>query len=234
MCDKFVTAVEKSSNSKTGEVSATYAPIHSCPKTCPFLDSGCYAQSGHTSWTLNRLNKNCEIKKKTRPIDIAREEAKQIKGLSGTRDLRLHIVGDAKTPKAAEILSRAAKSHTAKAGKKVWTYTHAWREIPREKFGEISVLASCETLDECKQAIKRGYAASVVRLKPFKGTMPFQGLNMKACPGIVQDNVKCNDCKLCLDDSKLLKENKVICFFPHGSGANKAMDAIREVDPACK
>jgi len=46
MCEKVVIAVEKSQNSKTGEVAVTYAPIHSCPKTCPFLDSGCYAQYG--------------------------------------------------------------------------------------------------------------------------------------------------------------------------------------------
>jgi len=230
MCEKFVTAVEKSQNSKTGEVSVTYAPIQSCPETCPFLDKGCYAQSGHTSFTLNRLNKNARLKKKTRPIDIAREEAKQIRTLSGDRNLRLHIVGDAKTPKAAEILSRAAKDHSSKADKKVWTYTHAWKEIPRKKWGKISVLASCETIDECKDAMKRGYAASIVRLKPFNHSFEWDGVQMTACPALVNDNTKCDSCGLCLKDQSLLKKKKVICFFPHGSRQNAAKDAIRQKD----
>jgi hypothetical protein len=230
MCEKFVTAVEKSKNSKTGEVSVTYAPIQSCPSTCPFLDKGCYAQSGHSAFTLNRLNRNAEAQKKTRPIDIALEEAKQIHNLSGEKDLRLHIVGDAKTPKAAEILAWAAKDHISKAGKMVWTYTHAWKNIPRKKWGDISVLASCETIEECKKAMERGYAASVVRLKPFKGSFNWQGVKMTACPALSNHNVKCEDCGKCLKDQSLLENNEIVCFFPHGVRKNAAKQAIRNKD----
>lgn len=223
--NKLIIAVEKSTNSKIGVVSATYAPIETCPSTCPFLNHGCYAQTSHTGIHAARLGKNARASKVVTPLKLAKEEAKAIRTLKGDYDLRLHVIGDCKTTKAAEVLAKASAEHSAKHGKKVWTYTHAWREIPREKFGDISVLASCETLEECKQAMRRGYAASVVRLKPFKGTMPFSGLKMTACKEL-SNGTKCSKCKLCMNDQKLLKNNEVICFFPHGSGATKAKEAI--------
>lgn len=230
MCEKFVTAIEKSRNSKTGKVSVTYAPIQSCPESCPFLNKGCYAQHGNTAFTLIRLNKNAEKHKKTRPIDIALEEAKQIQKLSGQNDLRLHIVGDAKTAKAAEILAWAAQNHISKKGKKVWTYTHAWKNIPRKKWGKISVLASCETIDECRKAMQRGYASSIVRLKPFKGSFHWKGIKMTACPALVNENIHCVDCGLCKNDKRLREKKEVICFFPHGVKQNAAKQTIRDKD----
>ena len=61
---KAVITVEKSNNKKTGIVSATYAPIFTCPTTCPFLNSGCYAQSGPTALHLNRINKAADTRNK--------------------------------------------------------------------------------------------------------------------------------------------------------------------------
>lgn len=223
--NKIIIAVEQSHNSKTGIVSATYAPIQTCPASCPFLNHGCYAQTSHTGMHAARLGATAEKMGIKTPLRFAQEEAKAIKTLKGEYDLRLHVVGDCKTPKAAEVLAKAASTYTAKSGKKVWTYTHAWREIPRKKFGDISVLASCETLDECKAAMKRGYAASVVRLKPFKGTMNFYGLKMTACREL-SDGTKCDQCRKCMNDRKLLNNNEVICFFPHGARALKAKEAI--------
>ena len=223
--DKLIIAVENSTNSKTGKVSATYAPIETCPSSCPFLNNGCYAQTSHTGMHASRLGKNARKNKITTPLKLAKIEADAIRNLKGENDLRLHVVGDCKTSKAAEVLAKASAEHNAKNGKKVWTYTHAWREIPREKFGNISVLASCETLEECKQAMKRGYAASIVRLKPFNGTMPFAGLKMTACKEITK-SIQCDKCRMCMNDKKLLNNNEVICFFPHGTGTAKARDAI--------
>ena len=43
-----VVAVEVSGNRKLGPVSATYVSQRSCPRDCPFLGRGCYAEWGHT------------------------------------------------------------------------------------------------------------------------------------------------------------------------------------------
>jgi hypothetical protein len=225
MSEKIVLAVAKSTNSKTGLVSATYAPIQSCPKTCPFIDGGCYAQHGHCGIHLRRLNKNAQAQKKTRASDIARIEAQAIRELKSNLPLRLHIVGDCKTPKAAEIVARASGEYIQKTAQPVWTYTHAWKTIPREKWGNISVLASCETIEDAKYAMERGYAASIVRAKIFKHAFEYQGVNMVPCPEMVR-NVPCNKCKLCTKDQMLINSKRVICFFPHGSGAGKARQAL--------
>jgi len=224
---EIVKAVEKSTNSKTGPVSVTYAPIHSCPTSCPFLDHGCYAQQGHCGIHLSRLNKAANEEGVTRPIDIAKKEAEAIKKLKADKPLRLHIVGDCRTSKAAEILAQAAAEYTAKHGQPVWTYTHAWREIPRSKWGSISVIASCETIDEAKHAMKRGYAASVVRLKEFNRPFVWEDVIMMPCLEMTK-GTKCDKCKLCFDDKKLVSKGKVVCFFPHGSKERQAKEAIRK------
>jgi len=225
MSTKIVLAVPKSTNSKTGLVAATYAPIQSCPSTCPFIDGGCYAQHGHCGIHLKRLNKNAIKAKATRPVDIARIEAEAIRNMDSNLPLRLHIVGDCKTPKAAEIISIACKEYTNRTKQKVWTYTHAWKTIPRKKWGDISVLASCESIEDAKLAMKRGYAASAVRAKLFSYPFDYQGVRMVPCLEMTK-GITCNKCGLCFNDNKLLENKQVICFFPHGSGANKARQAL--------
>jgi hypothetical protein len=37
-----------SQNRKLGGMHVTYAAQVTCPRTCPFLQNGCYAESGHT------------------------------------------------------------------------------------------------------------------------------------------------------------------------------------------
>jgi hypothetical protein len=223
----IVIAAEKSQNSKTGVVSATYAPIQSCPKSCPFLDSGCYAQTGNTGIHLSRINRAARLCKKERPIDIARAEAKKIKGLTGKRPLRLHVVGDCKTSRAASIVAKASEEYHGRHGQQVWTYTHAWKEIPREKWGNISVLASCETLKECEHAMERGYAASIVRIKPFDNEFSWKGMRLIPCLELTK-GVKCNNCQRCWGDKALMDHKKIICFFPHGPLSNRATDVIRQ------
>lgn len=222
---KPVIAVDKSQNSKTGPVSCTYAPIHSCPSTCPFLNNGCYAQHGHSGIHLARMNKVAEQTGKTRPIDIAREEAKAIRQMKGLGPLRLHIVGDCRTSRAAKIVSSAAEEYMKEHNQKAWTYTHAWKEVPRESWGNVSVLASCETIEEAKQAMDRGYAASMVRAVSFRMPYSFNGLEMTPCLELTK-GIKCNKCQVCLHDDVLLAQKKVVCFFPHGSGKENARKAL--------
>src|ERR1051325_9338279 len=130
-------AVEKSRNSKIAGCSATMVSQASCPRSCKFYANGCYAESGPTGFTTHRLNRSTE----TKPEAIARIEAKAISQLSGKRPLRLHVVGDCTTDKAAKILSSAAESYPMP----VWSYTHAWRTVSRVLWGKVSILASCET-----------------------------------------------------------------------------------------
>jgi hypothetical protein len=228
--ESVVIAVEKSKNSKIGLVSTTYAPIHSCPKTCPFMDNGCYGQSDLCGIHLNRINTTAEKTKITTPLKIAKIEADEIRNLTGKRPLRLHVVGDCSTALAAEVISYACEEFMQRYSQPVWTYTHAWRVIPREKWGKISVLASCEDFDDVYHARRRGYAASMVRVKPFNNPIRIAKDNhndiiMTPCLETTK-GINCPNCRLCFDDRRLLNSNRVVCFFPHGSNANLAEKAI--------
>jgi len=213
-----VFAVEESQGRKLGPVSATYVSQQSCPTSCPFLGAGCYAENGFVGGFLTkRLNAYGE----TDPIAIAAAEVEKIDRLSGDRPLRLHVVGDSPTIEGTRMLAAAAERYTARGGQKVWTYTHAWRAVPREAWGEISVLASCESLVDVARARMRGYAAALTVEAHSTGrraTMigPGHHVDVLACPEQTR-GVACSDCRLCMDDRRLFNAGLVIAFALHGS-----------------
>lgn len=217
----IVRAIENSENKKIGNCSATYASQTSCPKSCPLFRKGCYAELGPIGIHTNRLNKE-----KTTAFAVAQQEARAIGGLSGKNHLRLHVVGDSTTKKGTKLLANAAKRYTAKAHKNVWTYTHAWRQMERENWGKISVLASCENLDDAIKAMKRGYAAAVIVPK-FQSEKAYSVGKYKVipCPNQTK-HITCDKCKLCMNDKRLKANKLIIGFEPHGVLQNKVTSIL--------
>lgn len=213
-------AVETSTNAKLGPVSASYASQASCPRSCPWYGNGCYAERGLVGWQTRRLNRSA-VRGAAR---IADAEARAIDALTGDRLLRLHVVGDARTDAAAKVLGAAAHRYSRRGnaprhGRKVWTYTHAWRTVSRESWGEsVSVLASVETVRDARAAMARGYAAAVV-VSAFEreGAYPIDGVTVIPCPNQTR-GVTCRDCGLCRDDERLRAAGLVIAFQAHGTG----------------
>lgn len=210
---KPVTAVECSDNSKLGPVSATYVSQASCPRSCPHYGNGCYAEYGHTSHTTRRLNAAPPLS----PRRLALAEARAIRRLSGRRPLRLHVVGDAKTSAAARVLADAAARYPSP----VWTYTHAWRTVPRAAWGGVSVLASCEWSDQVHTAKHLGYATALI-VPAFRSERLYvqDGLRILPCPAQTR-HVTCAQCRLCWDDRRLRSANITIGFAPHGAGRGR-------------
>lgn len=212
-------AVETSTNAKLGPVSATYASQASCPRSCPWLGKGCYAESGLVGWQTRRLNRSAL----RGALRIAQAEARAIDALTGDRLLRLHVVGDARTEAAARELGAAARRYGARGnaprrGKKVWTYTHAWRTVRRESWGDaVAVLASVQTVREAREAMANGYAAAVV-VAAFRqqGAYPIDGTTVLPCPNQTR-GVTCRACGLCRDDERLRSAGLVIAFEAHGA-----------------
>lgn len=223
----YTTVLSETRSSKVGDVAVTYAPLQTCDNSCPFKDKGCYAQNGHCGFTFSRLTKNAS---KATLKAIALEEARKITELTCVKPLRLHISGDCRTPETAKILAEAARIYTLGTNQPVWTYTHSWRLIPRENWGNISVLASCETFEDVAYANSRGYAACMVRYKPFE--KPFYSISkdityqMVPCKEQVK-GIKCSECKMCFNDKKLLENESIICFFTHGSQKRKVEEILK-------
>lgn len=212
-----VVAVERSQNSKTGPVSATYVAQQSCPNTCPFLNGGCYAEHGPCGIITRRLNQV-----EADPITLAWIESAAIGGLSGTRPLRVHVVGDCASDPAAWIVSAAMLRHDAPA----WTYTHAWRTVQRKSWGKASVLASVETPEGIREANARGYAACiVVEEHSSHKVYDLDGQKILPCRAEFSD-VQCNRCLVCADDMRLLAHGLTIGVAVHGTGQKKAVAAL--------
>ena len=215
--------VEITSNRKTGPVSATYAPQQTCPKDCRFLGTGCYANNNPCGIHFARITRQAVGKSL---IAIARDEADKISDLTGRYPLRLHVSGDCSTPQCAREIAESCWNFTLKHGCPVWAYTHAWRKIPREAWGRISIFASCETIEDVQKAITRAYAPALVVPKlPTKCIDLGYGLTGIPCTEQSR-GTPCVSCRLCFRATKLLQRGQVVLFEPHGALAQKAKEVL--------
>lgn len=224
-------------------VSATYASIRaSCPRSCTFYGEGggCFAESGFTGMLVRKLDAGADEHRMG--VDgVALEEADLIDGAfrggsvpgdgaRGGRDLRLHISGDATTRAAALILGAAASRWHRRGGGAVWTYTHAWRTVPRAAWGpDVSALASVERPEDAESAADQGYApAIVVEQHASDKAHRLRGSSLRwvPCPWETRRQT-CAECRLCLDDRKLRRSGLGIAFAVHGVASGEAKRRLR-------
>jgi hypothetical protein len=207
-------AVEASDNRKVGIASVTYASQASCSDGCRLKPkdgelNGCYANVSRMALHTVRVNSSPI----TEAAIIAETEAAAIRKLSGRLDLRVHAVGDCKTPEDAEIVSTAMAEHEAKHGNTAWTYTHSWQDVPRTAWHINAVLASCHSGAEVRDAQLRGYAAAIVipHKHPLGKRYVYDGVDVVPCPYQTR-GIQCVDCRLCLHPQAI--GNAAIGFEP--------------------
>lgn len=210
-----------SKNEKTGNVSVTYASIDgSCPTDCAHRNAGCYAQAGPVAIHAGRLDTYSKTRTRNDAREVARDEAREIRKAitdgNNVRPMRLHVSGDARTNSAAKTLRDACDGWN----NPVWSYTHAWKRVARESWGEkISVLASVDKPEDISLAFDRGYAPAIVVEKHDSPKAHFDTtLQAKVipCPAQTKENVSCVTCKLCWNDDYLREARAVIAFAAHG------------------
>lgn len=186
---------------KARPVSVTYASHASCPTDCAFHpdhNGGCYGATGPIGFMAKRM-RDAAAEQSADTHDIARAEAASIRALPGGRPLRLHGYGDCRTDTDARIVSDACTDYDGD----VWTYTHPWRTVARESWGNVSVLASCETEQDVIDATARGYAVELT-VPSFDG-LPSKigGLNVIPCPQQTVAKADCASCMLCSKGDRL-------------------------------
>lgn len=219
-----VIVVPVSQNSKTGPIAVTYASKHTCPGDCPLNGAGCYGESGFIPVHLARLNKGTHDH-----MAIARQEALLIYKLPRDRPLRVHVVGDCRGPRSAGLVGRSCDWYM-REGQPVWTYTHSWRKIPRRKWGDMSVLASCEDPRDVPKAWTRGYPALLIVPKFLsRRRYTFHGLSLIPCPAETKPGVTCSSCLLCTRGVYLLKSRRVIAVEANGRGAKYVRSYLEKV-----
>lgn len=225
--------VENSKNSKISstkqQVAATYAPIlQTCPDSCNLKGAGCYAETSYTGMTNRKLENLAAAKS---ALDLAKDEAAAIDsafskgvpqtGANGGVDLRLHVSGDCKTTTAARTVAAAARRFARRGGGSVWSYTHAWRTVPRNAWEGVSILASVESLKDSWAARKRGYAPAIV-VSEHKSDKLYRLGNSKFIPCPAQTRgVTCVTCRLCFNADRLHAAGIGIAFKAHGAKRNE-------------
>jgi hypothetical protein len=224
----FVPA-RRGQNDKVGKVDQTYASIESTCRDCRLKDSGCYAQTSFTGFTVRRLDAQaCGMD----ATQVAEAEACAIDAsygggpVPGTA-LRLHVSGDCSSPEGARALAGAVSRWRNRGGTDAWTYTHSWRRMKREDWGPISVLASLDDSRDAHAAMKRGYApARVVDRFPNGDKAWFEhGIRWVPCPEQTR-GVQCVDCKLCHRANALRDANTGIAFAAHGARRKRALQVL--------
>jgi hypothetical protein len=210
------------------KVDATYVAItSSCPSSCSLKAEGCYAKYGPTGIHISKLNKEAESVNLT-PIQTAKAEAQAIdqsykgKEVPKDRALRLHVAGDSKTITGTRIINKAIGRWKKRGGGIVWSYTHAWKTVPREEWSNVEVLASINDLSEEEAAKRQGYApALVVAEHPSEKSYTLPGSDTKWIPCPAQTRgVGCTDCKLCFNTTRLFQNGFGIAFAAHGVKKN--------------
>lgn len=217
------------------KVDATYASIHaSCPTTCPLMGEGCYAELGYVGIQSHRLDKQT---KGMSPIKVARAEAKAIdqshKGgpIPDKRDLRLHVAGDSRTIKGTRLVNAAIKRWKFRGGGDCWSYTHAWKHVPRKEWDNVSILASVSNVEEARQAQERGYAPAIVVSEHISDkAYQLEGSDIKwiPCPAQTRE-VGCTDCRLCFNANRLHDANFGIAFAAHGVMKNQVKKHLKVI-----
>jgi hypothetical protein len=228
-------AVAASQNSKIGDAATTYVEQRSCPSSCVFFDGGgCYAEQGTVGMFMTAPLNRAAAMVEASPEEIAEAEAAQIDSLvvKPGRPLRLHTVGDCKTDAAAQSVAAAAARYVARGGGPVWTYTHAWRDVARDSWGDVHILASCEKAEHVAAAHARGYATSMVVTEfATRGLYDLDGASVVPCPAQTKKGVTCTSCRLCMDTPRLREKQLTIGFENHGTELGKRRTRLALDDP---
>jgi hypothetical protein len=147
------------------------------------------------------------------------------------RPLRIHVGGDAPTAESAALIAGAARRFSERVDAPAYTYTHAWRDVPRSAWEGVSVLASVESIKDAKRALRRGYAPAII-VDHFDGDKAsiVDGIRLIPCPAQTKDDVSCADCRLCMDADKLVSLNAAVAFAAHGTQAKKTREILRAVN----
>lgn len=232
----MISIVEKSGDMKlsaTRNVSATWVPQVTCPDSCPLKNNGCYAETGNAGFQTRRLNAlaakaNTKRGRVALIREIATLEAAGIRKLSGDRQLRVHVVGDCTDHIAASLVGGAMLDHTAKQGKAAWTYTHAWRTVPKKAWVGAAVVASCDHISDIPHARAKGYGTSVLTPKhPTNHLYKLGGETIIPCPAQFKHNghrvVTCEFCTLCKRPDFLREKKLSVGFEPDGTTGKKVI-----------
>ena len=214
----------RSANAKTGPIPVTTTSSESCDPSCPFMNSGCYAESGPLALHWRKVTNG------ERGIDwdafVAIVDAMPLDTL-----WRHNQAGDLPGIGASIDADKLTQLVRANNGKRGFTYTHKSmttdnRQAIREaNEGGFTINLSANNLTHADELTDLDIGPVVVVMpRDAVNTLTPAGRKVVICPAETRDDITCETCQLCARRDR----NGIIIGFPaHGSGAKKAESAAR-------
>ena len=213
---------ERSANSKTGPIAVTTSPETTCPKTCPFKGSGCYAESGPLRLHWRKVTSGA------RGTDLA-NHLDALRNINGGM-LRLNQAGDlpANNVDARAILRAAAASGTV-----AWTYTHRkntsflamLRRLAKGKTASAIVNVSGDSPSDADKYHGKGLPVVCVTASQERVQRTPKGTKIVLCPAQYGKTT----CQTCGNGSPLCSRRDrktIVGFYAHGTSKRKAIEVV--------
>jgi hypothetical protein len=200
-------------NQKTGAVPTQYVGAtrketwDSCSgcNLRPDADGGCYAWAGKISRGANSVRK-AAARGKDYSLEACLERTPR-----SAKVIRFGAIGDPARVNRAALLQDIDTAR--EAGLKVIGYTHHWKEEPITGVLRNTFLASCETVEQADEAMKRGWLVSVAGPDSLPG--------MVTCPNYKREEIQCNRCGLCEIATLRRSKFKGVVFPAHGGSKKR-------------
>lgn len=212
--------IRQSNNKKTGPIPVTRTERASCPDTCAFFNSGCYAEVGPTRIHWQKLNSSglniVQLTEKIRALPSGQvwrhNEAGDLAHHDGTID--------------ADALQALVRVNNYRKG---FTYTH--HAMTRENQALIKYANSAGfTVNLSANNLAHAQALESLGIAPVCVTVPASlwsegpihrtqwGATVVRCPAEYREGLTCAVCKLCTVSSR----KGIVGFTFHGVSKNKA------------
>ncbi len=146
------------------------------------------------------------------------------------RFVRLSMIGDPSRIRRRSLRALARK--VAREGLQLVGYTHMWRDDGRDLSGML--MASCNSHDDLRDAVRAGWRAAVVMPRGTIGTIKVDDVTLVECPAIKHERMgrafTCNDCAgmkggaLC---NASAYSNKVAVYFADHSRPRRSLPVVQ-------
>jgi hypothetical protein len=226
----------KSSNAKTGPMPVSTTSKETCPRDCPFMGNGCYAESGPLAFLWANLSKvenagdTFKNGKATMTSLPWSGFTAKVSALPEGTVWRHNQAGD--LPNTFGMISDTLMTElvAANRGKRGFTYTHH-NVLQNEHNRNVVAFANREgfTINLSGNNLAHADALADLAIAPVVTVLPAsvhgkadiatpKGRKVVVCPATYRDDVSCATCKLCS-----VRDRNVIVGFPaHGTGKAKA------------
>ena len=207
-----------SGNSKTGPMPVSISERDTCPRTCAFLNNGCYAETGplRIHWD--------KVPERGLTADAFLAE---IRRLPGNMLWRHNQAGDLPHTDGRIDTKFLNGLVSANVGKKGFTFTHhtltlentaAIRSANERGF---TVNVSANNPEQAVRLFKAsGLPVVTVMSMDAPNVQVVDGVKIIACPAEKSDKVACINCGIC--QKSYAARHYIVGFRAHGTGKKKA------------